>query len=414
LSSFRSSLLFTLIVLLVISTLVGLTWVNYRFSEANPGGNDFLARWMGARMWVQQGISPYDQQVSQATQRAIYGHLADAQKGEDLNNFVYPFTAMIFFAPFGMLEYLPARALWMTLLEVCLFVLAVVSMRLADWSVKFFKLLALIVFSLLWYHGVRTLLVGQFAAIEALLLTLALWQIQKESDFLAGLFLALATSKPQMGYLVIIYCLLWAFSVRRWEIWGGFLTTSALLLAASFLFLPDWPLQMLRQILQYPSYTVLGSTLAIVAGSLPGIQQRVSLILHVIFMIFMLVEWILAMKKDTRHFLWVAFLTLVITNLITYRVATTGYLMMLPVLFVVFKNVEDRWQRVGRIATWLLLLVLGIGGWWLFIATLQGNQESALMYIPLPFICLIGLLWVRWWYLNPPKTMMDEITRPIR
>jgi hypothetical protein len=57
---------------------------------------------------------------------------------------------------------------------------------------------------------------------------------------------------------------------------------------------------------------------------------------------------------------------------------------------------------------------LGIGGWWLFIATLQGNQESALMYIPLPFICLIGLLWVRWWYLNPPKTMMDEITRPIR
>jgi hypothetical protein len=399
--------------LLIGATLIGLTWVNYHFSETNPGGNDFLARWMGARYWIQKGISPYDNQVSQATQMAIYGHLADPKKGEDLGHFVYPFTAMIFFAPFGLLEYLPARAVWMTGLEVSLFFLAVTSIRLANWSLRAYKALPLIAFSVLWYPGMRALLVGQFGVIEDLLLALALLAIQKKNDFIAGLLLSLAISKPQMSYLVIIFCILWAISVGRREILGGFFATTALMLAVSFLFIPNWPVQMLRQMLEYPSYTALGSTLSIIADTLPGIRQRVSLILHAIFGIFLLVEWILALKKDTRRFMWVAFLTLVVTNLITFRVATTGYVMMLPVLFVILKNIEDRWQKVGSIGVWFLVLILGAGGWWMFIATLKGNQESPLMYIPLPIIYLVGLLWVRWWYLNPPRVMSDEVTRPI-
>lgn len=70
--------------LLVLLTLVALTEVNYRFALANPGGNDFLARWMGAHMWLKEGLSPYNERVSLASQVAIYGRPADAGRGEDI------------------------------------------------------------------------------------------------------------------------------------------------------------------------------------------------------------------------------------------------------------------------------------------------------------------------------------------
>jgi len=62
---YREPLILILLVLFVVGGVAGLTWMNYRFSVQNPGGNDFLARWMGARKWLMEGISPYDQRVSQ-------------------------------------------------------------------------------------------------------------------------------------------------------------------------------------------------------------------------------------------------------------------------------------------------------------------------------------------------------------
>ncbi len=161
----RGPILLILLILVVIASLVGLTWANYQFSLNNPGGNDFLARWMGARYWVMDGISPYDEQVSLASQEVIYGHPADISQGEDKNHFVYPLYSMIFFAPFGPLEYNLARALWMTLVEVSLFLLAIVSLRLVEWQVPAYKAVVLIIFTLLWYHGVRNVILGQFAGL---------------------------------------------------------------------------------------------------------------------------------------------------------------------------------------------------------------------------------------------------------
>lgn len=234
-ANIRPAIILVIGIVLIIAALIGFTWVNYRFSVENPGGNDFLARWMGARYWLLKGISPYDQQVSLATQIAIYGHPADPKVGDDINHFVYPFTVMIFLAPFGMLDYLPARALWMTTLEICLFVLVFLSLRLAEWKVSVFKAGMLSLFSILWYHGMRTILLGQFAAIDALLVVAALVMIQRRKDFWAGLFLALATAKPQMVYLVILFVMIWALSTQRREILWGFLSVGGLILAISLL-----------------------------------------------------------------------------------------------------------------------------------------------------------------------------------
>lgn len=410
----RSTILLLVTILVIIAALVGLTWANYRFAEQNPGGNDFLARWMGARFWVIQGVSPYDERVSLASQQMIYGRPADISQGEDKNHFVYPLHSMLFFAPFGPLDYTLARALWMTLVEVSLVLLAIVSLRLVDWDVKPLKLVVLIIFTLLWYHGLRTIILGQFAAINALLITLALLLIMRRQDFAAGMLLALSTAKPQMIFLLIPFVFLWALSVRRRDIIGGLLVGLVVLMGIFLALMPNWPLQWLRQLLDYPSYTMqTGSPLSMIADTFPGIGRQLSIFLHTIFIGYMLLEWVLAWGKDERWFRWTALITIVITNLVGYRTATTNFMMMLPALFLVFSLWESRWRIGGKIAVWVVLIVMGLGFWFLHFATVQGNQEQAIMYLPFPFLCLIGMWWVRWWAINPPRVPLQEFTESL-
>ncbi|NUM45153.1 MAG: DUF2029 domain-containing protein [Anaerolineales bacterium] len=397
-------------VLLVVG--IGLTIFNYRFAVQNPGGNDFLARWMGARFWLKEGISPYDEQVSLATQQMIYGHPADPAQGEDINHFVYPLYSMLFFAPFGLFDFPVARALWMTGLEISTVLLVFVSLQLVGWRTSIFKTVALVLFAMLWYHGVRTLILGQFAGINALLIALALLFIQQKQDVPAGILLALSTSKPQMAVLLVPFTLLWAFSNDRRGIIGGLLITLGVLMLASFALVPDWFIAMIRQITEYPSYTAytnIDSPLSYLADLMPGIRSTLNSLLHVLAGLYLLIEWGLAWRKDQRHFLWTAAMTMVVTNLIAYRTATTNYMMLLPVLFLIFRVWEYRWKGLGVGAVWFNLLLFLIGLWALFLVTVQGNQEAPIMFIPLPFFCLIGLWWVRWWAMRPDRLLFDEL-----
>ena len=399
------------IVILVIGLILsGLTYANYRFSLENPGGNDFLARWMGARYWLVNGISPYDEQVSLASQQIIYGHPANPSIGEDKNHFVYPLTSMLFFGPFGLLNYVPARAIWMTVLELSLIGLAVVSIRLADWKPSTAKMALLIIFSLLWYHSARSIILGQFAALNAFLIVLSLLLIYHNQDFVGGLLVSVSLVKPQMSIFFVLYVLIWAISVRRREILLGVLSGIIIQFGVTLALLPDWPIQWIRQVLDYPSYTNTGSPLSVIANAMPGIRQPVILFLNTVFIVYLAIEWFNSWKKNVNQFIWTAMLTLVITNMVAFRTATTNYLSFMPVLFYIFAVWEKRWGGIGRFFVTFSLIVLAVGLWILFLFTVQGNLEQPIMYLPLPFICLLGLWWVRWYSIKPPRLMIDDLS----
>ena len=204
------------IIALVLVIFIGvLVWSNYRFSIQSPGGNDFLARWTGAHFWLVEGINPYDEQVSLEAQIMIYGRPANPSLGEDVAHFVYPLPAMLFFAPFGLLPFTLARAIWMTILEISLPLLAFISLRITRWRPPPATYILLILLSIFWYHGLRSVIVGQFAVIEALLIAGGLWSGQRESDVSGGILLGLTISKPQMSFLILPFVCLWAVRQRR-------------------------------------------------------------------------------------------------------------------------------------------------------------------------------------------------------
>jgi hypothetical protein len=309
---------------------------------------------------------------------------------------------MLFFAPFGLMPYTFARAVWMTILELGLPLLAILGIRLSRWKPQPIILAVMILFSIFWYHGLRSVIVGQFAVIEAVLIITALLAIQQKKDAVAGVLLGLSIAKPQMAFLILPYILIWAIREKRRDLILWTLATLTGLIALSLLIMPDWPILWLRQLVSYPSYTDLGSPISILVSGFPQISNLLNWVLSGALAIYMLLEWILSLGKGEAAFRWTAALTLCITNLIAFRTATTNYVILIPALMLLFHAWIERWERRGSLIVWVTTLTLLIGLWLLFLATVDGNIEAPVMYLPLPLFTLFGLLWSRWWILRSP------------
>ena len=404
----NNNIKYAVVMVLVIIIIVVLTMVNFQFSKQNPGGNDFLARWNGAHEWLINGNNPYTNQVSEVAQKMIYGRLANPLKGEDVAHFVYPIYSMLFFAPFALMDYTLARAVWMTVLELAMVALTFISLRLSGWKIKPIRLAGILIFSILWYCSVRTIILGQFSGINALLILVSLLCIKTEHDQVAGILLALSTSKPQMSYLLIIFVIFWAIRSSRHRIWISFFAAMIIMTVVGWLLLPGWPVGWIQQLMNYPGYTDrIGSIVSIIAGVTPGIKDQVSTGLMIVFYVYLVFEWLRTRGNDIPTFLWTAYVTLVITNFVAYRTATPHYVALLAPIFLVSKVIGERWGAFEKWVTGATYIIFFAGLWVLFILTIKGNDEQAIMYIPVPVVTLIGLWWTRWWAIRPPTRLVE-------
>jgi hypothetical protein len=386
--------------------LVGLTLANYRFALQAPGGNDLLPRWVAAQAWVSRGVSPYDPVVAVTAQRMIYGREADASQGEDLAPFAYPFPAMIFFAPLGLLPYPVARAIWMTLLEVSLPLCALLAIRLTRWKPPIRIAAILVLFSVLWFNGFRAILIGQFTVVEALLLTGAIACLDRRQDILAGVLVALSFAKPQVAFLFVLFSLVWAISVHRWTYLFSAALASGGTLALSLVILPGWPVEWLRQLVAYPRATELGGLFAPQLSILPF---AVGVALGVVLLGFTVWEWARAWGRSGGWLVWTAAFTLAVTPLAMLRLGAAEVI-LLPGLVIVLATLDQRWGRRGRGAVVTIALALGLLPWLLLAGSMLGEADRLWGYAALPVVILVGLLWVRWWVTRGAGLRLEDYT----
>lgn len=381
------------LVIAVLPLLVGLTYANYRFALRAAGGDDLLPRWVGAQSWVREGLSPYDPAVAITAQRMIYGRVADASRGEELALFAYPFPAMIFFAPLGLVPYAVARALWMTILEVSLPLTALLGLRMARWRANLGSAAPLFVLAVVWFNGFRAIVLGQFAVVETLLLTGAIAALDCRRDVVAGVLVALSLAKPQLALLFIVFSIVWAISLRRWAYLLSAVLASTAILALSLAVLPDWPVEWLRQVVADPRSADLGGLFAPQPSAVPpglGIACGIALILLALW------GWSRAWGRAGGWFVWTAALTLVVTQVTILRLGAAE-VMLLPGWVLILASVDGRWGRQGRGAVLSLILALVVLPWLVLSRSLLGGADGLRAYAALPVASLLGLLWVRWW-----------------
>jgi hypothetical protein len=401
-----------IVTILGIIFLVLVTLANYYYSLKNPGGSDFLFGWLGTRLFVFDGISPYSSQASQAIERMFYGGVSQSP-GEDLI-FVYPFYSIFLFMPFSLIsDYHLARAVWMTTLEICLLLIPIVSIALIRWRIRAPMLAFLLLFSVLWYYGLRALINGNVGLLIALIVALTLLAIRDRQDVLAGCLMAFATIKPPQVVLLCLFMVIWAVSCRRWKFLGSFLGVTALLVTVSSIMIPDWLQQNLYNVVAYPSNSIPVTPSAVFTQWMPGMGNTLGWILTLALSLMILWEWRNAWGKEFYWFLWTAYLTIVTTNLIGIPTSTESYMIMFPPLVMIYSVWDERYKRKGLLLISVTTLLLFVGIWWMFFYTIQwGDQpmQGSVMYFPLPVILLVLLQYIRKWVLNPETAQLEKIT----
>jgi hypothetical protein len=382
-----------LIVLTVVALLAGMTVLTHNnFTAPYPGLNDFMSRWEGARSYWIDGLDPYGDAASLNIQNQIYGR--PVQEGEDPGFFAYPFYTLFFVWPLVHTSYAWASAVWMVLLAACLVASVFLILNLFDWRPKPLVLGLLILWSLLFYFSARGLILGQPGLLVYFLEIAALWAIAKGHDRSAGVALAFSTLKPQMGFLIVPFLLLWGVRARRWRFVMAFTGVLGVLVVASFLMQPSWLGDWIAQIQRYPSYTALGSPVWIVTQYYLGLGSIGEWAVNLIFYGFMLWTWYgVLVQGRTDRWLWAAVVTLTVTHLVAPRTATPHYVVfMLPIIFY-FREIVRANRRWGSVFVVLIIAALVFLPWMHFLLTVEGEFEHPTVYLPLPFAMVI-LLWL--------------------
>ncbi len=398
-----------LVIVLAFLVIAGLLWVNLQFARNNPGGNDFLVHYIGTRSFIYDGLSPYSDEVAAQIQTAAYGH--PARGGEHELRVAYPLYSVVFFAPFSLIsDYQVARATWMTLLEISLVALCFLSFELVDWKPGLKIQAAVLLFSLLWYHAVRGVVNGNAVVLLAFLITLVFYLIKTGHDQGAGIMLALTTIKPHLVVLLVIYILVWAVIKKRKKIIGWFFAALFALFVFAWLLIPNWILQNIWEILRYPAYNPAGTLAAALSELFPGIGGQLKWGIAITLCLLLVAEWSNSNKGNFDRFLWVAMLTLVVSQWIGIQTDPGNFIILFPAVIMILAVLSKKWRHREAWVVGGILGVLLVGLWGLFVATIQRSYQpiqNPVMFLPLPAFCLVGLYWIKWWVVGTRSPLQD-------
>jgi hypothetical protein len=219
-----------------------------------------------------------------------------------------------------------------------------------------------------------------------------------------------------MVIVLFVLVVIWAGSVRRWTMVWSLVSSLAFLIAGTSLLIQDWVVQYLRQILVYAQAVISITPGGLFRYWLPGVGVQMGWVFTVFAIGILFWEWRSALGKEFRWFLWTAYLTLVMTNLIGLRTSPENYVALLPGLIMVLGTWDERWGRLGRGLVLASILLLFFGNWAIFLRAVENVTPSALVpafFFFFPFFMLIGLFWVRWWSIRPPRLYLEELAAKV-
>lgn len=378
------------VAVLYMAVFAGQSWLTREvFAQSNPGANDFYPRWMGGCALLWDGVSPYAEETTLRIQRGMYGR--PAEPGEDQAAYAYPLHTILLTWPTCLVRDFPTvQAAWMTLLIHATLAGTLLAKSVTGWSPGKSVWVITLVWSVFVYPNMRAILLGQLSLLVFVMLMGALLLVRRDHLSWAGVALAAASVKPQMSFLVIAWLLWWALNTDRRRLVLSFTISLAGMLAVVTWLDPSWISGFIGQLQRYPSYTELGSAIWIMTTYYLDTPAFVEWGISLATFAGLLAAWWWKRKASYGGMLWVTSLTALGTHYLAPRTATTHFAVYILPLFLLF----ELWRRSesSRAWIWVTLGLVLLGSWALFILTVNGNQESAINYLPIPLLLLVPLL----------------------
>lgn len=371
---------------------------------SNVLGADLYTNWIAAKALFIQQLSPYSDQVVEATQFGHYNRLTFP--GEDQVAFAYPVLILFIVFPFAYLDFPLAQAIWMALHTLLLISLAFLLYT----QYKFRPVLTIPLF----YPFSFAIIVGNVTLTFGMFIFIFLWAhfSQKTPDHLPavllGIGLAFAAGKPQFSLPVLGILLLICLKYRYWHMLAGFAGGLALLLAGSFLLLPSWFSEWLSRVEGYSQYITMTPLMkslidVIERGRINDVITPILFLAAVTLLIFSIITWWRGLRglrgteqnshpvnKGTLKELFILALAGFIT--VTFHPSRFSYdqiIMFLPFFLWAVGSYSEN-PKIVHLFWWTGLAL----GWIAFFVSLFGLYAQAQFTLPVLFIFIwLAYLW---------------------
>lgn len=304
-----------------------------------PIGNnsDLYPRWLGSRNALLYRRNPYSEEVTREIQIGFYGRPLDPHKPGDPTaeeSFVYPLHVVFLLAPTVRLPFTIVQAAfrWIVLLAI--------ASSLPLWMCavglrgRLLPVLAGMILVIGSYPAVLEFHQQNMAALAIFFVAAASASIVRNWQLVGGVFLALATIKPEVSWLTVCWLLGWAiseYSSRARLLWS-FLASMFVLIGGSELLLPGWIGWFIAALRAYPAYGVDPNIFQIF---LPTWLATMAVL--TVLALFLVVCW--ASRKTsagTTEFGWSLGWAGIVTLAVVPKQAAYNHLLLIPPLLLLF------------------------------------------------------------------------------
>jgi len=374
------SALLTLLALIAlgVAAIAILAWANWQWVSCLFPKNEFLYRWEITRSLIFGQANPYDTL--------------------EPRRFTAPLPILTLYFPFALIQnYHLALTLWVTFSQVAALIFASLGIRSTGWQINRWAAGAMSLLAVFWFPAMIIYAQGSEAILMAAFFGGGLLLLQRKQDEIAGVLITLSALQWYLTWPGVLFVLLWAASRRRWRFyfWGAatFLGTSLL----GMIFIPSWPVDFFWAALRYTDFQIGQAVLNITTGWWPGIGRQIGWGIVLFGGIILMAEWYLAWGRDSRHLAWTAALTWVLALWIGIEVSIQNAFLLLAALLIIFTTWVARWGRAGLAVSFGTAALLLVVPWWRASAP---GTPLPLLTLGFPLLAMIGLYWVRWWFLR--------------
>lgn len=384
--------------------------LNIYLARTHKGGEWLFLRWSGARAFLFQSVEPYGSTVAERVQRVAYGREAY------LNDYPYalndPFYIVLLYVPLALFsDFAIAHGIWMLLSESAVVGIVLLSLRFSEWQPPFWMVFLLIGFGLFNGFSLDALQTASPAMILTLMYLGILYALQSGADELAGAFLFLIAYQWEVGALFFLLILILVIANRRWHVLVGFIMSMVILVITSFLLKSNWMTNYVRAVLfdwfRQADYT-MGITLSYI---FPQWQLSLERWFTLLIGVILCLEALRALDGHFRHIAWVAFLALALNPALGFAIFPTNHVVLLPAVVLILALVWERWTNLRAVLSTLLIMLIFLFSHSLYYQSSIAPQRlySDLLKILPPVLATMGLYWMRWWAIRPPRIWADEI-----
>lgn len=383
-----------------------LIYANLQIVKASPGGYDFFPHWYATRIYIKDGINPYSE--------TSIGRIEDAMKlvlipGEaEVYRFAAPLFAVVLYTPVSLIgDFEIARAVWMALLEIMLFVTCLMLVRWVNWKRSPWVILLLCLLTLLALPSIQALIDGSIVIPAIFIFGLAATLIQNKHDEAAGLLLAFSLVHPILLSIGVIMVLIWAGFRHRTKIIWWFLGTFLLLIGFTVLLVPDWTFSYIKILLDYTDFNPM-----IPASVIENqMVDRLNLAKTVLIIILLFYEWVIVKAQGKRRMTWNFALLFLLLPWMANRIPVENTVLYMPSIILTTCLIAERWKERAWTVSLLFPVALFILAWvfsGILIPDVSIVLSKIIIFVVQPLLILLFIYWARWWVLSQEKFSVNR------